>query len=321
MDLLQITESEDKSSPFKNCLRNHYRHLKKWAKRTETNCFRIFDRDISNYPIAIDVYGGLFSIHYFSPSREISEPPATFFDEVNTTLEHLFGVPPSSIFWRTRAKKKETRQYEKQNTLSECVTVYEHGAKFLVNLTDYLDTGLFLDHRQTRQLVAAEAKGKKLLNLFAYTGAFSIQAGFHGAESTKTVDMSNTYTEWARKNIRLNELPESHNEVIRADCMKFLLQEKESSNCYDLIVIDPPTISRSKKMETLFDIQKDYYFLIDTALCLLKEKGTIYFSTNSRKFSFDFSLFPHTAIQEITNKTEAIDFKGKNTHRCWIIKK
>ena len=315
----EISDGEDKSSPFKNCLRNNYRHLRKFAKRTNTNCFRLYDREIPHYPLAIDYYDNKFCIHYFSKVHDDEEPSSELEKETEETLYSLFKASPEDIFWRTRARRRKLEQYEKNDNKKSFFTVYEYGAKFQINLTDYLDTGLFLDHRETRHLVSLEAKGKKLLNLFAYTSSFSVHAALQGALSTKSVDMSNTYCEWGRENFLLNNLPLLNNEIIRADCMVFLQNEVQTSNRYDLIVIDPPTISRSKKMEEMFDIQKDYSFLLNHALKLLSPGGTIFFSTNSRKFTLDKELFSHCQITEITDKTIPLDFHNKKIHQAWKI--
>jgi len=315
----EIGDGEDKTSPFKNCLRKNYKHIRKWAKRTNTNCFRVYDREIHHYPVAIDFYAGRYSVHYFSKSKEMEEPESAFAREINQALIDLFGAKEQDIFWRTRAKHKETRQYEKIGEEKEFFTVYEYGVKFKVNLTDYLDTGLFLDHRETRQIVASQANGKSLLNLFAYTCSFSVQAAAHGASYTKSVDMSNTYTAWGKDNFILNGFPLKQHEIVRADCLKFMDEELEARKKYDRIVIDPPTISRSKKMERLFDVQEDYSSLIQKSLKLLNPNGIVFFSTNSRKFKFDESLFPSCEIQEISHKTLPIDFHDPKIHRCWRI--
>lgn len=314
-----IAEGEDKSSPFGNRIRNTYRHLRKWAKRTKTDCFRLYDRDVPGYHVAIDLYAGRFCVHYYARTRDDEDPPAELIEEVNKTLCSLFAIDPEAIHWRTRAKNKETRQYEKIAAEKEFFSALEYGVKFKINLTDYLDTGLFLDHRETRKLVASTAGGKRLLNLFAYTCSFSVHAAMSGATFTKSVDMSNTYTAWGKDNFILNGLSLDQNEVVRADCLKFLDEEVRTRNKYDIIVIDPPTISRSKKMDQLFDIQVDYVFLISKALQLLSKGGAIYFSTNSRKFLFDETLFKSASIIEISHKTLPIDFQDPKIHRCWKI--
>jgi 23S rRNA (cytosine1962-C5)-methyltransferase len=211
------------------------------------------------------------------------------------------------------------QQYEKRDASKEFFTVLEYGVKFRVNLVDYLDTGLFLDHRETRQIAAQLAKGKRILNLFAYTCSFSVHAAMRGAAFTKSVDLSNTYTDWGRENFLLNDLPLQSNRIVRADCLVFLDEEIAMGGKYGLIIIDPPTISRSKKMDQMFDVQIDYSLLIEKALQLLAPDGIILFSTNSRKFIFDENLFLDCSIQEISNKTLPIDFLDPKIHRCWKI--
>lgn len=311
-----ISDDEDKSSPLKNRIRKNYRHLRKWANRTKTNCFRIYDRDIKEYPFAIDYYDGRFCVHYFTSTRDSDQPQQDHYDAAMEAINSLFQPPPDSIYWRSRIKREKREQYEKAGEAKQFFTVLEYGLLFRVNLADYLDTGLFLDHRETRRLVASMAPGKRLLNLFAYTCSFSVHAAAAGAAFTKSVDLSNTYTEWGRENFLLNSLPLKNNPIIREDCLQFLQEEK---GVYDLIVIDPPTISRSKKMDQMFDIQKDYPFLISKALTLLSRDGTLFFSTNSRDFNFDESLFDGCTIVDISKKTIPIDFHNQKIHRCWKI--
>lgn len=314
-----ILDGEDKSSPLANRIRNNYRHLRKWAKRTLTDCFRLYDREIPHYPLAIDFYAGRFCIQYFSRRRAEEEIPLELIEETVKALHILFGIGDEAIFWRTRVKRKETRQYEKAGMSNQFFTVFEYGVKFKINLQDYLDTGLFLDHRETRKIVASMAKGKRVLNLFAYTCSFSVHAAVAGSSFTKSVDMSNTYTAWGRDNFTLNALSLKNNQVVRADCLKFLDEEIYSGTKYDLIVIDPPTISRSKKMDQMFDVQVDYVNLISKSLKLLLKGGVIIFSTNSRKFMFDNTIFPTCSITEISHKTRPIDFQDPKIHRCWKI--
>lgn len=314
-----IVDGEDKSSLLGNCIRNNYRHVRKWAKRSGTNCFRIYDREMHQYPIAIDFYDGRYCVQYFARARQDDEPFPGLVAETINVLGRIFNADADSIYWRTRAKHKETRQYEKLNASKEFFTVLEFGVKFKVNLVDYLDTGLFLDHRETRKMVASISKGKRVLNLFAYTCSFSVHAAVAGAVFTKSVDMSNTYTAWGRDNFILNSLSLENNEIIRADCLKFLDDEVRTGAKYDIIIIDPPTISRSKKMDQLFDIQVDYITLVLKALQLLARDGIIFFSTNSRKFALDETYFPDCSIVDVTEKTIPIDFHDAKIHRCWKI--
>lgn len=311
-----IADEEDKNSPFKNCIRKNYRHIRKWAKRTETNCFRIYDRDIKEYPLAIDYYAGRFCVHYFSFSRDSDEPREDLKKDTEKALHDLLQASPDSIYWRTRVKREKTEQYEKTGQSKEFFPVLEYGVKFWVNLVDYLDTGLFLDHREVRRYLASIASGKRVLNLFAYTCSFSVHAAKAGAIFTKSVDMSNTYTAWGEDNFRLNDIALDHHPIIRADCLKFLESER---SLYDIIIIDPPTLSRSKKMDRMFDIQEDYPFLIEKALPLLDKGGVIFFSTNSRKFELDPSKLPPCQILDVTKKTLPIDFRDPKIHQCWRI--
>lgn len=321
-NLPTIVDGEDKSSPFANAIRNNYKHIRKWAKRTATTAFRIYDREVPNYPVAIDFYAGRYCVHYFSPTRDSDEPPEELIQETAEALHKILGVDQNAIFWRVRAKNKPTRQYEKLgDNKDEFFTVLEYGVKFRINLTDYLDTGLFLDHREMRKYVAEHCKDKHVLNLFAYTCSFSVYAAVAGALSTKSVDMSNTYTDWGKENFILNKIPLTNHAIIRADCLKFLNEEQHSGNRYDVIIIDPPTISRSKKMDQLFDIQEDYISLLAKSLKLLSPTGVIFFSTNSRKFKLDEGYFPDCRFIEITEKTLPIDFRDKKIHRAWKIQK
>lgn len=315
LSLLRILDMEDKKCALKNRIRKNYQHLRKWAERTQTNCFRIYDRDIKEHPIAIDFYGGKFCVHYFSFAR--SQPIEDYMEKIDQILLSLFGCRPEDIYWRFRIKRKKMQQYEKVEEAQKYLTVVEYGVKFAVNLTDYLDTGLFLDHRQTRKMVASLADGKRVLNLFAYTCTFSVHAATAGASFTKSVDLSNTYTTWGEHNFSLNGLTLQSNEIVRADCMKFLDHEVSLGVQYDLIIIDPPTISRSKKMEHMFDVQRDYVFLLQQALKLLSEGGMLFFSTNLRTFVLDYSLFPLCNIADITKQTIPIDFHNQKIHYCW----
>jgi 23S rRNA (cytosine1962-C5)-methyltransferase len=318
ISLLGIVDGENKSSPLANRIRKSYRHIRKWAKRSATNCFRIYDREIRQYPLAIDYYAGRFCVHYFSRKHE-DELPIEIIEETEKALRTVFGIAGEAIYWRTRAKKKETRQYEKLGESKEFFTVLEYGVKFKVNLRDYLDTGLFLDHRETRRMIASLSANKRILNLFAYTCSFSVHAAMAGASFTKSVDMSNTYTAWGKENFKLNSLSLKNHEIVRADCLKFLDEEIRKGTKYDIIILDPPTLSRSKKMSQLFDIQVDYINLIAKAYKLLLEKGVIFFSTNSRKFVFEPQYFPSCIVEEITAKTIPLDFHDSKIHRCWKI--
>jgi 23S rRNA G2069 N7-methylase RlmK/C1962 C5-methylase RlmI len=317
--LPDIADGEDKSSIIKNRIRKNYRHVRKWAKRSSTDCFRIYDRDIKEYPLAIDFYAGRFSVQFFSYDRGCDETSSELQEEIDSALCSIFDTSPDCIYWRTRIKRQRTQQYEKMDEKEDFFTVFEYGAKFIVNLDDYLDTGLFLDHRETRRMVASLAKNKSVLNLFSYTCSFSVHAALSGASFTKSVDMSNTYVDWGCDNFALNDLSEKNNEILREDCLKFLEDAVHEKALFDIIIIDPPTISRSKKMDQMFDVQIDHPYLIKMALKLLAEGGVIFFSTNSRKFKLDESLSSFCSIKDITAKTIPLDFHNMKIHRCWEI--
>lgn len=315
--LLPEILEQDKASPFANCIRNTYQHLRKWAKRTQTDCFRIYDRALHHYPLAIDFYAGRYCIHYFPKSRFEPEPSLELVSEVENTLTRLLGADRKLMHWRSRIRRAKYQQYEKRGEEGEFFTVQEYGVKFWVNLSDYLDTGLFLDHRETRQRAASLAKGKRVLNLFSYTCSFTVHAAHHGAAFTKSVDLSNTYTDWGRNNLELNGFLSKDHVIVRADCLSFLDQELARGGKYGLIIIDPPTLSRSKSMEQMFDIQEDYPLLLSKAFQMLSDDGVVLFSTNSRTFAFDTTLFPNTRIKEISHQTRPIDFLDPKIHRCW----
>ncbi|MBP9841113.1 MAG: class I SAM-dependent methyltransferase [Simkaniaceae bacterium] len=314
-----IQDGEDKNSPLKNRIRKNYRQIRKWAKKTETDCFRLYDRDIKEYPFVIDFYSGRCLVQYFSFDRDSDAPCPEMVSEVEEVLASLLGVMPEQIYSRMRVKREKIEQYEKLDEQNEFFIAQEYGVKFKINLVDYLDTGLFLDHRETRQLVAKAASKKRLLNLFAYTCSFSVHAAVQGALYTKSVDLSNTYTSWGRENFLLNGISLEHHPVVRADCLKFLDEEVQSKERYDVIVIDPPTLSRSKKMDQMFDIQADYQTLLKKGMRLLSSGGVIFFSTNSRKFHLDPKCFPAWDCYEITDKTIPLDCHNQKIHRSWKI--
>ena len=233
-------------------------------------------------------------------------------------LPAVTGVSPKHIALKVRSQQKGTKQYEKINQSGEMMEVFENGARFLVNLTDYLDTGLFLDHRNTRQKVKALSQDKDVLNLFSYTGSVSVFAAMGGAKSVTTVDMSNTYLEWAKKNVALNKLTCPH-AFIQADCTTWLAAHKGK---YDLIFIDPPSFSNSKRMQNTWDVQRDHVKMLTDAKACLKEQGIIIFSNNKRGFKLDESAISELglSVDNITKDTIPEDFARKgNIHQCWVL--
>ena len=230
------------------------------------------------------------------------------------------GVPPGRSFLKARRRQRGGAQYEKVASRSEVLTVREAGLAFEVNLSDYLDTGLFLDHRVTRSLVRAEATGKRMLNLFCYTGSFSVYAAAGGARETVSVDLSNTYLDWTRANLARNEFMDaSRHRTVRDDARDFLLHRgRRGEPAFDLVVVDPPTFSRSAKSESPFDIERDHADLLERVAENVSSQGVVYFSTNFRRFHLATErLAERYVIREITARTLPEDFRDRRPHRAW----
>ena len=237
-------------------------------------------------------------------------------------IPNVLGVNREQVFWKIRRKQRSTDQYEKHDNQGRFHVIEEGGCKLLVNFEDYLDTGLFLDHQPIRLQLQKEAKDKRFLNLFAYTGSATVHAAVGGAKSTTTVDMSNTYLQWAKNNLALNTHSGEHT-FIQADCLEWLANQasQADSQHYDLIFLDPPTFSNSKRMEDVFDIQIDHVQLIKNAVSLLKTGGILYFSTNFRRFKMDTEALAEFHVEDITAKTIPEDFsRNPKIHYCWKIK-
>lgn len=257
----------------------------------------------------------------YAPPKTVDAQKARqrLFDVINATLSVL-GVPTNQLILKTRERQKGKSQYEKLAQKGEFLLVDEYNARLWVNLTDYLDTGLFLDHRVARKMLGELSHGKDFLNLFAYTGTASVHAGIGGARSTTTVDMSRTYLEWAEKNLRANGLTGRNHRLIQADCLGWLSQSNEQ---FDVIFIDPPTFSNSKRMEATFDVQRDHLMLMKDLKRLLKRGGTIMFSNNKRGFQMDMEGLAALGLeaQDITARTQSQDFaRNRQIHNCWLLK-
>lgn len=306
---------------FANRLRKNLKKLKPFIKRAETNAYRIYDADLPDYNCAIDRYGDWLVVQEYAPPKDI--PPEKARRRIHDVLLQLpivTGVDTKKIAVKVREQQKGTKQYQKVNDQQNRIAVSEHGAEFYVNPTDYLDTGLFLDHRLTRQLFKAEAQGKTVLNLFAYTGSVSVHAAKGGATSVTTVDMSNTYLDWAKDNFSINRLSGAY-DFIQADCVEWL---KRNHKKFDLIFIDPPSFSNSKRMSGTWDVQRDHVSLIRCAVESLQPNGIIYFSNNLRSFKLadaDLSDMGLT-IENISAQTLPEDFqRNPKIHQCWRLTK
>lgn len=301
-------------SDFENRLRKNAKHRLKWAARQGLTAFRVYDLDMPEYPFAVDWYAGYGHIMEYPRRKHLREGTIEALRaEVVRATGAVLGLGEDRIFTKTHEPMPwGERQYGRAGGGSTTVVVTENGLKFEANLSDYLDTGLFLDHRNTRAMVRERAKGQRFLNLFAYTGSFSVYAIAGGAAETTTVDLSNTYCEWAGRNLALNGFRESpQHRIVRGDVLGFV---GTARGPYDLIVLDPPSFSASKKMDGSFNVQRDHRRLIDLVRRLLAEDGTLYFSTNYLDFQLDRGLVAEGT--ELTPRSIPEDFR-RTVHRCW----
>ena len=309
---------------FANRLRKNLKKYQKWAKRDGIDCYRLYDADLPEYAVAVDIYGDEVHLQEYRAPKTIDVKKAALrLRDVQDALPQVLELPQEKIHFKVRQQQKGRSQYQKQARRGIFKEVREGNCKFLVNLTDYLDTGLFLDHRPTRQLIQQLASGTRFLNLFAYTGAATVHALVGGAMETTTVDMSRTYLEWAQKNIDLNGFDPEDEEVIQADCLAWLDGEQERrGGSFDLIFLDPPTFSNSKSMTGTFDIQRDHVELLRKAVTLLAEGGTLIFSNNLRNFKMDLECLAELQIENLGNRTIPYDFeRNPRIHNCWLIRR
>ena len=321
------TDENQSAEMFANRLKKNLKKMTKWAKQQNISCYRLYDADLPEYAVAVDVYQGetmWVNVQEYEAPKTIAPHKANErLAGVLAEIPRVLKIDSSQVFLKIRRKQKNKNQYEKHGNKEIFHVIEENNCKFLVNFEDYLDTGLFLDHRPIRLRIQQQAKDKNFLNLFAYTATASIHAAFGGALSTTTVDMSNTYLNWAQKNFDLNNLS-GNNKIIRADCSTWLEQEAKQQNKaqYDLIFLDPPTFLNSKRMEDAFDIQQDHVALINNALALLTPAGTLYFSSNFRKFKLDEQAFSEFVVENITASTIPEDFsRNPKIHYCWKFQK
>lgn len=304
---------------FENRVKKNLKRLKSWRARNNISCYRVYDRDIPEYAVAVDIYDKWIRVQEYKAPKSISpEVALKRLKDIVYTLPSLFDVPADNIFLKQRKKQKSSSQYEKQSDLSKTALVEESGLRFEINLGSYIDTGLFLDHRLTRAMIERMAGGKRFLNLFSYTATATVYAARGGAASTSSVDKSNTYTRWAKKNMRLNGFDHGRHTFHSSDCLGWLQKEKSR---YDLIFLDPPTFSNTKKTGSSFDIQKDHVKLILAVVNLLADDGTLIFSNNYRQFKMDSGRLGHLKIEDITVSTISPDFeRNQKIHNCWLIR-
>ena len=316
-------------------LANRMRHLSKWGRRQGISCFRLYERDIPDYPAIVDWYAdadasdisrdGDAVVWLFERTKD-ETPEARDAHERDTVSQVLEGLDIGRHHahfkhrGRQRAESGGRSQYERASDERLTKVVREHDLSYEINLSDYLDVGLFLDHRPLRRMVHERCRGKRVLNLFAYTGAFSVCARAGGAAATTTLDMSGTYLDWYRRNLQLNgfDTDASHH-ALQADCLQWLDQHPTEQDRYDIVILDPPTFSNSKRMDAdSFSIERDAASLIVHAARFVAPKGELFFSTNARRFTLDTTALPEGfGCREITNRTVPEDFRNRTIHRCW----
>ena len=322
---VQAEQPDNLAEMFGNRLRKNVKKLSKWVKQNQVHCYRLYDADLPEYAVAVDVYQGdmtWVNVQEYESPKTIDPAKANQrLAGAMAEIPKVLGIAPEQVFLKIRRKQKNTDQYEKQGDSGRFHVIEEGGCKFWVNFEDYLDTGLFLDHRPIRLLIQQQAQGKRFLNLFAYTGSVSVHAAMGGAISSVTVDMSNTYLDWAKRNFALNGITGDH-KLLRANCLSWLAEQAAAkpSPQFDLIFLDPPTFSNSKKMDEAFDIQSDHVPLLKNAASLLAPGGILYFSTNFRRFKMDSAALAGLKIEDISASTIPEDFaRDQKIHYCWKI--
>jgi len=308
---------------LQNRLRKNWQQREKWAAKEGIDSFRVYDADIPEYNAAIDCYQDALVIQEYAAPATIPEQVTEkrWWDILSAVVDSL-PVNPDRIFTRQRKRQKGAQQYTRQDTSGVELEVIEYGLRFKVNLTDYLDTGLFLDHRLVRKKLGQMSAGKKVLNLFAYTGTASVHAAHGGATEVTTVDLSKTYLNWAKDNFRLNHLTINKHHFVHADCLNWVNEQEQQDERWDVIFLDPPSFSNSKRMEDTFDVQRDHAALIESTAKLLSPDGTLVFTTNKRKFKPDTEQLKQAGLQldDQTRASIPLDFKKQRAiHYCWFI--
>jgi 23S rRNA (guanine2445-N2)-methyltransferase / 23S rRNA (guanine2069-N7)-methyltransferase len=321
------TRARPGAQMFANRLRKNLKSALDWAQRDSVDCFRIYDADMPEYAFAIDQYGDgadnrWVVVQEYAPPRTVDVRAARQRrDEALAVVPHELGIAPERVFVRERRQQKQGAQYEKLAREREFEIVREQPYRFLVNFTDYLDTGLFLDHRPTRRMIGELAAGKRFLNLFAYTGTATVYAAGGGAVASTTVDMSRTYLDWAKRNLALNELARPEHGFVQANCLTWLDEQRASARRWDLMFIDPPTHSRSKRMAEDFDVQRDHVKLLQLARELLTPRGAIVFSNNYSRFKLDAAALAAFEIDDIGRNTVPEDFaRNPRIHSCFLLR-
>lgn len=306
-------------SMFQNRLIKNFKARRKWLKQNDIEAYRIYEKDIPEYPYIIDIYRDNAVIWEKGNSSASDSTRIAHQEDIQRALNEVLQIPYEQMLVKERQRQKDFTQYERLQETDHRIIIKEGPAQFYINLYDYVDTGLFLDHRPLRNLVYQNCAQKKVLNLFSYTGSFSVYAALGGAQTT-SVDMSNTYQRWAQDNFELNKIHLGSHEFITDNTFEFLYWAKSKNAKYDIIILDPPTFSKSKKMEHDFEVERDQYELITLTSDLLSSNGTLYFSNNKKNFKLDNQLYEAFEIRDITSQTIPNDFRNKMIHQCFTIK-
>lgn len=302
---------------IQNRIEKNYKHRLKWAKREGLEAFRIYEKDIPEFPFIVDVYKDS-AVIFEKRDDEIDAEKFDHFNYIISAVKNVMNIGEEKVVIKTRFRQKGSTQYEKLEERNEFFPVKEYQAQFLVNLYDYLDTGLFLDHRPMRQVIFKESKDKKVLNLFSYTGSVSVMAALGGAKHVTSVDLSSTYMDWAKRNFEQNNIALKEHNFIVQSALEYL---EKSQAKFDVIFLDPPTFSNSKKMAEDFEVEKDQMFLITNCLRLLADTGVLYFSNNKRKFKLSPEVSALCNVTDISEKTIPQDFRDQKVHHCFKITK
>lgn len=298
---------------IKNRLSKNLRRLKGWINDQKIEAFRLYEKDIPEYPYLIDIYGD-FIILYEKGTKDTEESlRLDHQNEITTALNELF--PQKEIVIKERESLTKKNEYSKKSSENYKFTIKENSLNFNINPYDYIDVGLFLDHRPLRKKVLS-LNPKNVLNLFCYTSSFSVYSASLGAKTTN-VDLSQTYLNWSQMNFKSNDLDMAQHQFIKSDVISFL---KSNQDKYDLIILDPPSFSNSKSMDYTFSVQNHHQEMVKFCMEFLLPKGTLFFSGNLRSFKFDESLENNYLVKNITEKTIPIDFRDKKIHFCYEIK-
>ena len=320
-----MNRPSEESRMFANRLRKNMKHLSRWLKRENIHCYRLYDADIPEYAVAVDIYQGekrWVHVQEYAPPGSIDQQKSR--ERLRDALIHVrevLEIPQQQLFLKVRLPQRGKRQYQKLSSRRRFHDVMENGCRFLVNFEDYLDTGLFLDHRLTRRMLGEMSEGRRFLNLFAYTGSATVLAASGGALSTTTLDMSKNYIAWARRNFALNGIRGKQHRLIQTDCLSWL-EKARNRETFDLIFLDPPSFSSSKRMQGTFDVQRDHVQLIKSTSTLLAPDGLLIFSNNRRHFEMDREGLGDLQVENISSSTLPRDFeRNPRIHNCWRIRK